>query len=162
MRVFSVGSSGRHHVVENPKLAYQWVENLTGPSGFRYIGYVKGIERACMVMGLKVSDYERPYFSIDGIRMVDNGGTVIHREYRNMPGGNGGKTYFDVPIAERECSGSDLDPEWCVTHGMDWVDHDDRCDECGDELENPELDVCPACYVPHCESCGGPHETWDC
>lgn len=153
VRVFSIGSNGRHHYDPNSKLSYVWVQNLTGPSGFRYVGWAKGIERACLIMGIKPD----PYFTIDGIRISDSGGNIIHREYRhrNMP-------CEVVPVIEKLCSPSDLDPEWCVTHRKNWKDHDDRCNECGDELENPEFDLCPACYVPHCEVCGGPHEHWEC
>lgn len=155
MRVFCIGSVGRHHYDPDSRLAYVWVESLTGAGQFRYIGSAQGIERACLIMGLKVSDYERPYFTIDGIRMSDSGGNVIHREYRksswSLDGGSLVHTtspFFasEASIAEKECSGSDLDFEWCVTHSKDWKDHDDRCNECGDELDDDSpFEVCEDC-----------------
>lgn len=34
-------------------------------------------------MGLNPAEYAKPYFTIDGIRISDSGGQVIHREYRS-------------------------------------------------------------------------------
>lgn len=48
----------------------------------------------------------KPYFTIDGVALEDNGGEVVYREYRKTPLGdniqaNGGLMYtFEEPMQE--------------------------------------------------------------
>lgn len=190
VRVFGFGG-GRHHYEPNAKLQYLWVESLTGASGFRYVGKASGIERACLLLGLKPYDYmAKPRIGEAVIRIKPIVGPDIQAlwaEFNATVRDYGKPTHVIVHDTLSDdpefahCGGTDLDPGYCFYH---------HCYE-GDTIpvRNWQSKMKPRNFFDGnrsytvraedcgsgccnddddesgwgpCESCGGPHETSDC